>query len=233
MAEGIRAVEELLRSPLDVRGALIDAARLDATPRGTALRDRLAERNVETAEVTERDFASAAETDSPQGILAVAGIPLRRLAATAGELPAAARLAVLDGIQDPGNVGTILRTAAAFEAATVALPGTVDLWNAKVVRSSMGAHFHHPAVSATWDELDEFRHDRGAALWVADSGGTPLDAGSAPRAPLCVVLGNEGSGPSAQARERADQVVSLPIAPGVESLNVAVAAGILLYELRA
>ena len=233
VAEGIRAVEELLRSPLEIRGVLLDPPRLDTTHRGAELRRQLAARQVEIAEVSERDFASAAETDSPQGVLAVAQVPTRYLDAIAAD--PAARVAVLDGVQDPGNVGTILRTAAALgAAATVAMPGTVDLWNAKVVRSSMGAHFHHLALSSTWDELDAFRRARGAELWVADAGGEPLGDVQVPRdSPLCLVLGNEGNGISAEARQRAARVVSLPIAPVVESLNVAVAAGIFLYELRA
>jgi len=232
VAEGVRAVEELIQSPLRVRGALVDPPRLAATPRGAALRQRLDAAGVELLEVGERDFDSAAETESPQGILAVAEVPRRQLETLL--VGPAARIAVLDAIQDPGNVGTILRTAAALgAAATVALPGTVDLWNAKVVRSSMGAHFRHPALPSTWDELDAFRRVRGAALWLADAGGEPLDAAEPPAGPLCLVLGNEGSGASAEARRRADRVVSLPIASTIESLNVAVAAGILLYELRA
>ena len=233
VAEGVRAVEELLRSPLRIRGALVDPPRLTATPRGTELRRQLEAREIDTAEVSGPDFASAADTDSPQGVLAVAEVPARDLSA----IPPlrTARIAVLDGIQDPGNVGTILRTAAALgAAATVALPGTVDLWNAKVVRSSMGAHFRHLAISSTWDELDAFRRVSGAELWIADTGGEPLGDLQPPHdSPLCLVLGNEGSGVSAEARQRAGRVVSLPIAPDVESLNVAVAAGIFLYQLRA
>ena len=104
-------------------------------------------------EVDERDFESAATTDSPQGILAIAAIPAASVATLA--IPPRARLLVLDAVQDPGNAGTMLRTAAALgAAATLAAPGTVDLWNAKVVRSAMGALFHYPALSVTWDALD-------------------------------------------------------------------------------
>jgi TrmH family RNA methyltransferase len=141
------------------------------------------------------------------------------------------RLLVLDAVQDPGNVGTIIRTAAALGAsATFSLPGTVDLWNSKVVRSAMGAHFHHPCLSGTWDHLDAFRRDRGLQIWAADASGEAI-GGQSPPSRLAIVLGNEGGGLSTDTRERADQFVALPIASTVESLNVAVAAGILLYEL--
>lgn len=233
VAEGVRAVEELLASGLAVEGVLA-APSLDATPRGAALRAAAAARGVPVTDVTESDFASAADTESPQGILAVAPVPARALDELA--LPPEARLVVLDGVQDPGNVGTILRTAAALGAgAVLALPGTVDLWNAKVVRSAMGALFVRPTVSCTWDELDRFRREQRVALWGADAGGEPVadTPGVAPLpARLALAVGNEGNGLSAELRARADRIVSLPIAADVESLNVAVAAGILLYALR-
>jgi TrmH family RNA methyltransferase len=229
VTEGVRAVEELLRSPLKVRGVLASAQFADA-PRMGALRDLLAATGVSIDEVSVSDFESAAETDSPQGILAVAEVP----AATLSDLPAGGtlRLLVLDAVQDPGNVGTILRTAAAFGAsATFSLPGTVDLWNAKVVRSGMGAHFHHPCLSGSWDELDAFRRERSIDVWAADAAGDSI-VGLTPPERLAIVVGNEGAGLSSDSRARADRLVALPIAAAVESLNVAVAAGILLYELR-
>ena len=231
VAEGVRAVEELLASGLPVEGVLA-APSLAGTPRGADLRDRALARRVPVTDVTEAEFATAADTESPQGVLAVAPVPERTLAGLA--LPATARLVVLDGLQDPGNAGTILRTAAALGAhAVLALPGTVDLWNAKVVRSAMGALFVRPAVSCSWDELDRFRGAHEVALWGADAGGTPVDAIGAPKAlpaRLALAVGNEGNGLSAELRARADRIVSIPIA--TESLNVAVATGILLYALR-
>ncbi len=128
----------------------------------------------------------------------------------------------------------MLRTAAALGAsATAAMPGTVDVWNAKVVRSAMGAHFSHPAFASSWDAFDRFRAERGVSVWGADAKGEPLGRGRGATASdrLALVVGNEGAGLSASARARVDRLVSLPIA-GVESLNAAVAVGILLYELR-
>lgn len=230
VAEGVRSVEELLRSDVAIRGALVSPT-LSENRRGTALAAQLRERGVAVEDVGAKEFASAAETESPQGVLAIGVIPPRRLDdVTRAE---SLRLLILDAVQDPGNVGTILRTAAALGVtATFSLPGTVDLWNAKVVRSAMGAHFHHPCLNGTWDELDSFRREHAVEVWAADAAGEPIDAIDPPPARLAIVVGNEGNGLSSLSRTRADRLVALPIASTVESLNVAVAAGILLYELR-
>lgn len=228
IAEGARSVEELLKSGLAVEGAVISPL-LETTPRGASLIAELGKRGVETLAVSEADFATAAETDSPQGVLAIARVPHQTID-TIVKL-GMFRIIVLDAVQDPGNAGTILRTAAALgAAATVALPGTVDLWNAKVVRSSMGARFTHPAVSMSTEDFANLLRREGIELWAADAGGEKLGE-SAPPAKLAVAVGNEGAGLSEAVRGLAARVIGLPIAKGVESLNVAVATGIILYEL--
>lgn len=176
------------------------------------------------------EFASAAETESPQGVLAIGEIPA--LTAESLTLPERSRVVVLDAVQDPGNVGTILRTSAALGASAVlAMPGTVDLWNAKVVRSGMGAQFRMPALSCDWETLDRCTGAHQLVLWGADAGGSPLDS-LAPPDRLALLMGNEGAGLSPEGRQRCDAFVALPISSSVESLNVAVATGILLYQLR-
>ena len=228
VVEGIRAVEELVRSSLNISGLLI-APKLIDSPRGIALVENARSRGIEVAEVDEKEFRSAAETESPQGVIAMAKAPTHSLDQFTGARQL--RVILLDAVQDPGNVGTIIRTAAALGAnATVALPGTVDVWNAKVVRSAMGAHFSHPAFHASWDDVSSFLRRSSIPLWAADSGGDPVPS----RAPhtLALAVGNEGSGLSAPVRDAAERVVSIPISSGVESLNVAVATGILLHELR-
>lgn len=230
VAEGIRTVEEVVGAGLRVRGALVAPA-LDATPRGRALREALAARGVAVREVDDATFATAADTESPQGVLAIAEPPPHVLASV---VAAADRLLVLDGIQDPGNAGTMLRTAAALGAGgVIALPGTVDLWSAKVVRGGMGAHVRLPALHADWAQLDAALRERDVALWGADMAGDAVD-GLAAAVPdrLAVAVGNEGAGLSDALRARAARLVSIPIADGVESLNAGVAAGILLYALR-
>lgn len=229
VAEGVRSVEELLRSGLAVRGALV-APQLADAPRGQALRKTLDESGIEVTEVSEKDFRSAAETESPQGIIAIGEVPERSLDTL--DVAGVCRLIILDGVRDPGNAGTIVRTAAALGAtATIALPGTVDLWNPKVIRSSMGAQFQHPAFHAGVDDLLSFLQRKEIELWATDASGSALEKAGAPTR-LAIAVGNEGYGLSPALRATAQRTVSLPIAGSVESLNVAVATGIILYQLR-
>ncbi|HYW50233.1 MAG TPA: RNA methyltransferase [Gemmatimonadaceae bacterium] len=228
VAEGVRTIEELLNSGLAVDGILAtDAAH--ESPRAAALLARANAMRIPVVPVTDREFDSAAGTDAPQGILAVAVTPVRSLQS----LPATPlRLLVLDAVQDPGNVGTILRTAAAFDvSATIALPGTVDLWNAKVVRSAMGSHFLHPTITCTADALAPFLAERGIPLWGADAAGTPVPQVTVPPQ-WALAVGNEGAGLSTATQPLVAMTVALPISAAVESLNVAVATGILLFALR-
>ncbi|HRQ78944.1 MAG TPA: RNA methyltransferase [Gemmatimonadaceae bacterium] len=229
VAEGLRTVEALLASPLRVRGLLVSDT-LERTPRGSELLATIAARGLDLVRVSEADFASAADTEQPQGVLAVAEQPERRLDALA--LADGARLLVLDGIQDPGNVGTLLRSAAALgAAASVVLPGTVDPWNAKVVRAAVGHQFRHPPIAANIDELRAFLAAQDCALWGASADGAPAGTAPTPRR-LAIAVGNEGNGLSAELRDACHEMVSIPMAADAESLNVAVAAGILLHVLR-
>lgn len=233
-AEGVRTVEELLGSALEIRGALV-APSLTATARGLALHAALdraaAERGFDLVEISPAELESAADTESPQGVIALATQPERSFENIGLPADAPARVLILDGIQDPGNAGTILRTAEAFGVgATIALGGSVDLWNPKVVRASMGALFRHHAFATGADESVERLQAMEFAIWAASAGGDPLSRlGRAPER-LAIVVGNEGSGISGRLAGAADRVVAIPIR-GVESLNVAVATGILLYAL--
>ena len=229
VAEGIRTIEELLRSDLTVYGALISPP-LNASPRGAVLRTALEYREIPIQSVSDTELAGASDTDTPQGVLVIAEIPRRSPADVSPVTPQ--RLLVLDAVQDPGNLGTMLRTAGAFGVqASLAMPGTVDLWNAKVVRSAMGAAFHHLAMDCSWDDLDALVAAQEIELWGADAGGDVLSELTPPPR-LGVVVGNEGSGLSDDASRRVSRRVGIPIARGVESLNVAVAAGIVLHHVR-
>ncbi len=229
VAEGVRAIEELLRSQLSLTGAVVSPL-LSSNPRGASLLATITGRDIPVREVTETELLSASDTEAPQGVIAIGEIPDRNLDTLL--VPAQARLLVLDAIQDPGNLGTLIRTAAAFGAtATIVLPGTVDPWNAKVVRSSVGAIFRHPVISCTWEALDVFLKGEAMQLWGTSREGEPIGEVKFPER-LAIAAGNEGGGLSAFARERVNRMIAIPMDPAVESLNVAVAAGILLYAAR-
>jgi len=225
LAEGVRVVEELLDAGLPVRLAVVSPSLVE-TGRGAALADRL--RNAgPVREVGVGELNELSDTQTNQGVLVVAETPRGSLDAVPADGPST--LLLLDGVQDPGNLGTLVRSAAAFGCHAVAyLPGTVDPWNAKAVRASAGALFRIPVVQAQpevlMDELAEF----GYMVLGADAAGRPVDR-LALSGRTVLVVGNEGGGLSGFTRSRADSLVAVPMAGGVESLNVAVAAGILLY----
>ena len=150
---------------------------------------------------------------------------------------------MIDGVQDPGNVGTLIRTAHALGAAgTVVLRGTADPTSPKALRAAMGATFRHPVVLLDDAGFIAWARKHAVTLWAAAADGTPLhralgkgagkgDAGSVDDGPIAVIVGNEGAGIRPQLNAVAAQRVAIPLAQGAESLNVAVAAGILLYEV--
>jgi TrmH family RNA methyltransferase len=154
----------------------------------------------------------------------------RPLALEALRLEARATIRVLDAVQDPGNVGGMIRTAFALgAAATVALDGTADPGAHKVLRAAMGAAFRHPVAAAHWAEFAAFAEANGIALWAACQGGEP-PAGTRPER-LALVVGNEGAGLRPEVLAAAVKKVGVPMRPGAESLNAATAAAILLYEV--
>jgi TrmH family RNA methyltransferase len=229
VAEGVRLVEEALAAKVPFKGALATKALRDA-PRGAALLANLAGHAVPIEEISERELAGIADTDTPQGILAVIDPPRWTL----GDIDPAAGSAVLvlDGVQDPGNVGALLRTAHALgSSGAILLPGTADPANPKVMRGAMGASFRLPAAPAQDGELAKWVKQHDVTLWAAAAEGTPL-ARLTPPPRTGVVVGNEGAGVRPFVRSLARQQVAIPLARGVESLNVAVAAGILLYEVQ-
>jgi TrmH family RNA methyltransferase len=228
LAEGVRLVEELLAAKVSCKGAVVSPA-LETTPRGAALLAAMTQRGIPVERVDDRELAGLAATDHPQGIV-VAYQP-RSWSLDEVRVGAGAPLVVLDGVQDPGNVGTIARTALAFGAAgLVALPGTVDLANPKVVRAGAGALFRLPHLHAERSVLLDWLQRHDVALWATAMDGEPLGA-DAPEAVVALVLGNEGAGIDEELLAAAVRRVSIPIRAGAESLNVAVAAGILLHHL--
>lgn len=227
LAEGVRVVEELLAAGPVLRLALVSSS-LEDTERGARLRAAL-EQATEVKRISEADLADLAGTAANQGVLAVADMPTASLDGLEPE--GASVVLVLDGVQDPGNLGTLARSAAAFGcAALVCLPGTVDPWNPKAVRASAGALFRQPVVQPTLPELVEWLDRWGYLLAGADAAGGTIRETSLPQR-VALALGNEGAGLSDSLRERCGAVVAVPMRGGTESLNVAVAGAILLYEL--
>ncbi len=232
LAEGVRLIEEALATGITFRGAAIAPA-LEGTTRGKALKAALERAGVPLEPVDDRQLAELADTEHPQGI--VAAIEPRHWTLADISTGAGSVVVVLDGVQDPGNVGTILRTTLALGGAgLVSLKGTAELHNPKVVRGSMGALFRLPSISVAEDEFVTWATDRGLDLWVAEAAGKPVPTRppAAVRPPMALIFGSEGAGVSATLAARATHRVGIPLAPGAESLNVAVAAGILLYEVR-
>lgn len=227
VAEGVRVVEELVASGAVIQLALVSMP-IEGSARGAALAEALARRG-RVEHVRDAEIEKLASTQSPQGVLAVAAIP-RATTATV-RFGARSTCLLLDAVQDPGNFGTLVRSADAFRVdAVVALPGTVDAWNPKSVRAAAGSSFRVPILDLGWGEATAWLRPAGFRFLVADAAGTPVESVKpAPRAAL--VVGNEGAGVSAEAQAAADQQVAVPISGPAESLNVGVAAGILLYVL--
>lgn len=228
LAEGVRLVEEMLAAEAECKGAVVSAA-LDATPRGADLLRALAAHGVPIERVEDRELAEVAATEHPQGIV----VAYQPRAWTLDDIQVAPGrpLLLLDGVQDPGNVGTIVRTAVAFGAAgLIALPGTVDLTNPKVVRAAVGGLFRLPHLHADVTGIQAWLWTRSIPIWVTTVDGAAIADDELVGA-VALVLGNEGAGIQASLLGAAERRVGIPIHSEAESLNVAVAAGILLHRV--
>ena len=229
LAEGVRLVEEALAAGVPVRGAAVSPA-LEGTPRGKALKAALVAKGARLEEVGDPELEKLADTEHPQGIVAI--IEPARWGLHHIDLHRGGVVLVLDAVQDPGNVGTMLRTAHALGAAgVVALKGTAELTNPKVIRGSMGALFRMPSISTDETAFLEWSRASRLAIWVAAADGTPLTTPDRPDLRLALAVGNEGAGVGPGLSAIADRRVAIRLVPGAESLNVAVAAAILLHEV--
>jgi TrmH family RNA methyltransferase len=226
LAEGIRLVEEALAAGVTLRHVLTAPA-LEASARGRALQARLRSAGCPLEAVSDRVFEGLAATEHSQGVLAVVELPVWRLeqVRVGPRRPAL----VLDGVQDPGNVGTLVRTAFGLGAAGVlTLPGTAELGNPKTLRATMGASFRLPCLAVADAAFLEWARSGGMQVLLA-AAGAPLPERR--RGALsALVVGNEGAGIRPSLAPHGTKV-GIPMQRDAESLNVAVAAGILLYEL--
>jgi RNA methyltransferase, TrmH family len=221
--EGDHLLEEALRSGMVLKTVFVSERR--AVPKDVP-------RGVEVLRLTEEVFGSVVETQSPQGVAALLVPPVRTLA-DLFEGAGAALVLIAAGLQDPGNMGTLVRSAEAFGAnGVLTTAGTVSAWNQKALRASVGSVFRVPVVGVTTEEIAELK-GRGVRLIAAvgaDDFGVVAAREMDFTTACAVMIGNEGSGLAAEWMEMCDARVTIPCPGPVESLNAAVAGSLLLYE---
>jgi TrmH family RNA methyltransferase len=223
VVEGVRLAEEALASGWPAELVLHTT---DLEPRGQAVVGGFAARGTPVEEVTPSVLRAASDTQTPQGILAV-------LSQRSLPLPEPLDFAFIpDGVRDPGNLGSMLRTAAAAGVGAVLLPpAAADVFAPKVVRSGMGAHFRLPVRACPWDEIGRLIQALGLRVYLAAAGdGLPYTQAEF-RLPLALVVGGEAQGAGSEALALAHQRVTISMPGGMESLNAAAAAAILLFEV--
>ncbi len=220
VVEGVRLVEEAVNSDWKFQFALYDDSLRE---RGLKLVKKLEDKKIEVEKVESRLMQSLSETETPQGILAV-------LALTNLPIPNSPNfLLIPDQIRDPGNLGTLLRTAAAAGVQAVLIPPeTTDAFAPKVIRSGMGAHFRLPIHSKTWEEIEA--QTKGLQVYLADMDGISCWETDL-RQPLVLIIGGEAEGASEAAQKLVTQKISIPMQGSVESLNAGVAGSVLMFEV--
>lgn len=219
--------EFLCDSPKLLREAALWGAPVQAVlyTEGTELPRELEGRDFpRTAQVSESVMRSVSPMETPQGVVFSCRIP------EAPEPDGQTRFLVLDGVQDPGNVGTILRTADAFGTAVILLPGCADLWNPKTVRAGMGVHFRSPIYRCTLEELTALLRKAELPLYGAALREDTADVRETDLRRCAMAVGSEGRGLSAAVLAACDRAIRIPMDPRCESLNAASAASVLLWE---
>jgi TrmH family RNA methyltransferase len=226
LVEGVRAVTEALDADADGRFA-VTSPRLGQTSAGSALAKRIAATDLELHTIDAPELSALADTEYPQGILLVCSEPRASL----DLVEAGASVLVLDGVQDPGNTGTLVRASVAFGLdAVIVLEGTADPWAPKTVRASAGMAFRIPVIQARLLDAIAALQSAGVPLRVAATGGEPV-GGDTSHVGFALVVGNEGAGVRDELRNAATSTVSIPMQGPAESLNVGMAGSVLLYEL--
>lgn len=223
IAEGVRLVEEARRAGWPFRFVLHTG---DLGVRGGELLRTLASAGVATDEVDEQLFRTLTDTENPQGILAV----LEEHTVPSPGKPDF--VLILDAIRDPGNMGTLLRSADAAGAQAVWLaPDCADAFSPKVMRAGMGAHFRIPVQSMSWAAIEGLVRSHSLNAWLADMDGASCWDTDL-RKPLALIIGGEAQGAGEQAQALARSSIRIPMRGNIESLNAAVAGSILLFEAR-
>ncbi len=220
--EGVRLTEEMMETGQEPVFVFY-TGELAASQRGGALIEATRTCTNEVVEVSDQVMAAMAATRTPQGIIAV--LPFPEVAPC--ECPL---ILVLDRLRDPGNVGTILRSAeAAWVGQVITIKGTVDIFNPKVVRGAMGAHFRLPiSYDREWTEVND--ELEGRQVLLADPQGSLPYYEVDWAQPAALIVGGEARGAGREAQQLASATVIVPMQGGAESLNVAVATSIILFE---
>ncbi|MCY8978618.1 TrmH family RNA methyltransferase [Bacillus halotolerans] len=217
LIEGEHLVEEALKSPGAVKEILVkDEA--DIPPN--------LDMGIQCYVLSEDAFSAVTETETPQRIAAVCHMPEEHLASPK-------RVLLIDAVQDPGNLGTMIRTAHAAGLDAVVLgDGTADAFNGKTLRSAQGSHFHIPVVRRNLQSyVDELKAEGVKVYGTALQNGAPYQDIS-PSGSFALIVGNEGAGVDTGLLEKTDLNLYVPLYGQAESLNVAIAAAILMYHLR-
>ncbi len=216
--EGVRLFEEAVKAKWSIRFALYDRS---LSERGMELLNSL--EGVDIEEVDAALLKSVSDTETSQGVLAVLDY---------AQLPipdSPTFILIPDQIRDPGNLGTLIRTAAAAGVDAVILPPeTTDAFAPKVLRAGMGAHFRLPVVSLDWDEIEA--RVQGLTVYLAEMQGDVTYTEANLKQACAVIIGGEAEGASKSARQLADAQIYIPMKDATESLNAAVAGAILLFE---
>ena len=215
VGDGLKLLEEAVKYGADLQTVILTEGVEAKVPEG-----------VRVVRVPEDVMASVSPMEAPQGALFLAKMTAQQ------EFRPQKGMLILDGVQDPGNIGTILRTADAMDVPVVLLDGCADPWSWKVVRSTMGAAFRAPVVQATWEEVLEKCREAGIPIGVTALSDRAVDIRSADLSEMALVIGSEGRGVRKEVLENADRELIIPMNPHCESLNAAIAAAIVMWEIR-
>jgi len=227
--EGVRIIEEAIKEDVNIEQVFYSDY-LIRNQRGEELLAALKDGGIDAIEVDDEIIQQVADTESPQGIVAIVeqvNYSLADILTGDNKL-----ILIVDQVQDPGNLGTIIRTAdAAGVDGVITTKGTVSLYNQKTIRATMGSLFRVPIYRASdLGELKNILDDSGVRVVVGDINGDKYHFEADYLPSTAIIVGNEGQGPRDELIEFADQLIKIPLVGDAESLNVAMAAGIMVYE---
>ena len=215
VGDGVKLLEEAVKYGAELQTVILSEGVEAAVPEG-----------VRIVRIPEDVMVSISPMEAPQGAMFLAKIPAQQ------DFQPKKGMLILDGVQDPGNIGTILRTADAMDVSVVLLDGCADPWSWKVVRSTMGAAFRAPVFQASWEEVLGKCREAGIPIGVTALSDRAVDIRSADLSEMALVIGSEGRGVRQEVLQNADRELIIPMNPHCESLNAAIAAAIVMWEIR-